>query len=97
MTITLSPRYSRLRHSPGSAISLSWQTTCGAARRNAFFSAVEELGVVIEPARQAHAVERIRLGSTDAKLRRHLPDLPREGPRTAIRADASAAINAAGT
>ena len=35
----LSPRYSSVRQSPGSAMSLSWQTTCGAARRNALFSA----------------------------------------------------------
>jgi hypothetical protein len=44
MTITLSPRYSRLRHSPALAISLSWQTTCGAARRNARFSASKNSG-----------------------------------------------------
>ena len=71
MTMTLSPRYSRLRHSPASAISLSWQTTCGAARRNAALLRLEEFGVVIEPAGQAHAVERVGAGGDGLKLRRH--------------------------
>ncbi len=75
MTMTLSPRYSSVAPLAGlgDLAFVAHHLRRGAQERPLL--GLEEFGIVIEPAGQAHAVERIGAGLDGFQLRRHAPTL----------------------